>query len=219
MCNRFRSMSNAEEIAQRYKAFVKINFPDNPNVAPTDEVPIIALDQERGRKARLARFGLVPRWSKTLKQGLSMTNARIETVTEKPAFREAYRKRRCIIPADGYYEWREEDGLKQPYLFTMADHSPMALAGLWEWAKIDNQDVWSFTILTNEPNSLAQPIHDRMPCIVAEDKIEQWLDPEKGGLEQLTLFPSELMSVRRVNRAMNSPRMKDRHAIDSSSVE
>ncbi len=215
MCNRFRSLTNAAELAERYKVFLKKKLVDNPNAAPTEEVPIIALDPTGQRKLLIARFGLIPRHAKDVRQGYTLTNARVEKVMQKSAFREAYAKRRCIVPVEGYYEWREEHGHKQPYLFVMGDGSPMALAGLWDFAKINSQDVWSFTILTNEPNSLVKPIHDRMPCIVPNDRIDNWLDPKRGGIEQLELFPSHLMHMYAVDHVMNDSGVKNRKVINT----
>ena len=141
-------------------------------------------------------------------------NARVETVRTTPAYREAYQKRRCLIPVEGYYEWREEDGRKQPYLFTRADDDVMALAGLWDYAEIDNEKIFSFTLITGEPNSLSSPIHDRMPCIVDQDHVDGWLNLGQDGMEHLNPFPSQLMKVKPVNPAMNNPRMKDAAVID-----
>lgn len=214
MCNRIRSIQNADKVAERYKIPFRINFEPNPNVAPTDNAPIIRTSSSEGRKAQLARFGMIPSWAKDKKTGVKFTNARYETVKTTPAYREAFKKRRCIIPVEGYYEWREEDGKKQPYLFTRQDNDVMSLAGLWDYVELDNERIYSFTIITGEPNTLSSPVHDRMPCIVDNDNIDAWLDLSANGLDELIVFPSSLMKVHAVNPAMNNPRMKDASVID-----
>lgn len=164
MCARFKGMRNVQDIIDRYRVNERLNFEYNPNVAPSESVPIIRTSKTEGVKLEMARFGLVPSWAKDVKVGYSMINARADTIRD---FRNAYAHRRCIIPAHGFYEWKDEDGKKQPYLFQRKDGEPLSLAGVWEFAAIGNENIFSFANVTAEPNALIQPFHDRMPVAVS----------------------------------------------------
>ena len=160
----------------------------NYNVAPSQDVPIIRINKDsRKRELALAHWGLIPFWAKNVKVGYRMINARAETVAEKPAFRAAFKKRRCLIPLNGFYEWRKSGSAKQPYLIRIKDVAPFALAGLWErWHnQEDDTELESCTIIVTEANQLMTPIHDRMPVILSPNNYSRWLDPDAGNVNFL----------------------------------
>ena len=164
------------------------------NIAPTSQVLII-----RNNEAAMVRWGLVPRWAKDPTIGAKMNNARAETVAEKPSFREAYRKRRCLIPANGFYEWKLENGLKQPYYVYPSGGALFAFAGLWEqW-----NDLQTCAIITTEANAKMAAVHERMPVIVSPGEYSDWL----AGTEiSLRPCPDSAIDLRRVGRAVNNVR-------------
>lgn len=177
------------------------------NIAPSQDIPII-LD-EAPKTITTAKWGLIPSWAKDEKIGNSLTNARAETVAEKPAFRTAYRKRRCWVPADGFYEWKKTPLGKQPYRFTMKDGSLFFFAGLWEvWKNPKNgEDLRTVTLITTEPNAVTQPVHDRMPVILTPEHRDAWLSKETPvealrGL--LVPYPAEAMQATPVSPQVNS---------------
>ncbi len=193
------------------------NFEARYNIAPTQDAPVIRLNAASGeRKAAMFRWGLVPSWSKGPDSRHLMINARAETVAEKPAFRAALRHRRCLVPADGFYEWRKEGARKQPYRICQHDGEPFALAGLWERWEGAGEAIHSFAIVVTEANDLVRPIHDRMPVILdpldygawlgagAADEATRLLKPFGEG--ELTAYP--------VSLHVNSPKNDDRGCID-----
>jgi len=185
------------------------------NVAPGQAVPIARLAEGEatgGRSLVMVRWGLIPSWAKEPQIGYRMINARAETVAEKPAFRAAFRARRCLVVADGFYEWKSAGRTKQPYRIELADRSPFAFAGLWErWQAPEGAPIESCTILTTEANELLRPIHDRMPVILDEAGHEPWLDADQSrsvaGL--LRPFPVERMAAYPIGSRINSPRNDD----------
>jgi len=209
MCGRYASSRKPEDLAEEFEidaASVKetIVEPLAPdfNVAPTKQVYAVverAQDDEARRQLRAVRWGLVPFWAKDPKIGSRMINARMETVTEKPAFRQAFAKRRCLLPADGYFEWypTEQKGksgkpLKQPFYIHPADDSVMAMAGLYEIWKDPTRDdddplrfLWTCTVLTTTATDVAGQIHDRMPLLVEPERYSAWLDPAATDADQL----------------------------------
>lgn len=182
------------------------------NVAPTQDVPAVVLDEEGKRRLAPLRWGLIPFWAKDEKIGSRMINARSETVAEKNAFRDAFRKRRCLVLADGFYEWKKENGAKQPYYVHLADHEPFTFAGLWErWDQKGERDepIWSCTILTGPPNDKVKELHDRMPVILRGDARDLWLDHHAEGdavQEILGPVPAEETDFYPVSRLVNSPK-------------
>jgi putative SOS response-associated peptidase YedK len=200
-------------------------LPASYNIAPTQDARVILeraphedADGEATRQLRTLRWGLVPSWAKDLKIGSRMINARVETVTEKSAFKRAVAKRRLLVPADGYYEWEKREGrAKVPHFLHDADHDVLAFAGLYElWpdpAK-DHDDpdrwLWSFTILTTQATDALGHIHDRTPVIVPPDMRGDWLDPQLTDLDLvrqvLEALPEPTLSTREVSTAVNSPR-------------
>ncbi len=147
------------------------------NVAPTMPIPVVRLGA-KGYELVPMRWGLVPSWSETANPKFSAFNARVETAAVKRAFRESFRRRRCVIPVSGFFEWRVESGRKQPYFITAADGEGLALAGLWDEWRGEGKILLSCTILVGPPNELVAPLHDRMPVILKEENIRPWLDPQ-----------------------------------------
>ncbi len=151
------------------------------NVAPTQNAPVVRAAAQGGRRLDLLRWGLVPFWAQDPKIGNRMINARSETAAEKPSFRHALKQRRCVVPADGFYEWKKVGGgAKQPYHIHLHDRRPFVFAGLWErWTK-GPEPIESFTILTTSPNDKVAELHDRMPVILPREAWDLWLDPSVG---------------------------------------
>jgi putative SOS response-associated peptidase YedK len=146
------------------------------NIAPSQPVPIVRAAEE-GYELATVRWGLVPSWAKEPKSSYSMINARAETIAEKLAYRTPFRRRRCLIPADGFYEWRQTNGRKEPYHIRMKNREPFAFAGLWEHWEGEGQVIESCSIMVTEANELVRSIHDRMPVILAPEDYRLWLDP------------------------------------------
>ena len=180
MCGRYALYANLPALMARLGAGEAPPFPARYNIAPTQEAPVVMADGG-GRRAALARFGLVPAWSDGPTGRYSMINARAETVANKPAYRRPYRARRCLVPASGFFEWRGEAGRKQPWYITRDDGEPMAFAGLWEvWRDCDGTPLTSFAIVTTTANDPMRPIHPRMPVILPAAAWDTWLDVGAG---------------------------------------
>ena len=199
------------------------DLPPRYNIAPSQSVAaVIGGEDEPRRILKKLRWGLIPSWAKDPAIGARLINARSETVAEKPAFKSAFRKRRCLIPADGFFEWQKLTGNKkvpdgrrasgkQPYFIRLRDESPMAMAGLWEsWQGSDGAVIESCAILTTRCNELMEPIHNRMPVIIGRDDFDLWLgraDIKAGSLKDLACpFPSEKLVAYPVNPVVNNPR-------------
>jgi putative SOS response-associated peptidase YedK len=180
VCNRYRLTHSKQYLAERFQAWDEIEDSPRYNIAPTQ--PVLTVRKEQGKKSRkftTMRWGLIPSWATDMKIGNQTLNARSETVTTAPSFRESILTKRCLIPADGFYEWRPMGSVKQPYCFEVGEGDLFALAGLWDqWKSPDDEIIESCTILTTTPNSLVADMHDRMPVIVTPDKYEVWLDPD-----------------------------------------
>lgn len=187
------------------------------NIAPTQEAPIVRADGER-RTLSLARWGLVPYWAEDAKIGNRLINARSETAGSKPAFREALRRRRCLVPADGFYEWKKVGKSRQPYLFRPRDGHPLGLAGLWERWHDGPLTLESFTLLTTEANETLEPIHDRMPVILPPASFARWLDPANENPEELVPLlapcPADLLESLPVSTLVNDPTNEGAALID-----
>jgi len=181
------------------------------NVAPTQNLPVI-LD-EAPDTLTVAKWGLIPSWAKDEKIGASLINARCETAATKPSFRSAFRHRRCLVPADGFYEWQKATHGKVPHCIALVDESPFAFAGVWEtWRNPVGESLRTFSILTCAPNVLVAPIHDRMPVILRPENESQWLShdtPVEKLSEILTPFPPELMKAYPVSSRVNNARIDD----------
>ena len=186
MCGRYTLIADLGDLAQRFE-FDGSDFSYDPgyNIAPTESV--LTVRNMEGREAAFMKWGLIPFWAKDPKIGARMINARAETVAEKPAFRNALKRRRCLVLADGYYEWQKTPVGKRPYRIIMKSGEPFAMAGLWEtWRDPQGNVVPSCTIITTVANDFLSPIHDRMPIILPREKEELWLDPDTDDAAVLT---------------------------------
>ena len=208
MCARTRTNIPPSILEAIFKNLKSIQeYEPSFNVAPTEMAPIIAYGKE-GLSLINARFGLIPSWSKDLNISFSTFNARSEKVEIAKAFKVPFAKRHCIVPVSGFYEWRKENGKKQPYLFERRDGEPMFLAGLWDyWEPKEGDGTVSFSIITTEANQLMSDYHGRMPVILDENEFNDWLEskPDKSLLDP---YPSQLMSVRPISDAVNSVKHK-----------
>jgi putative SOS response-associated peptidase YedK len=213
MCGRFTLRVPASVVAEQFALFEVPPFTARFNIAPSQPVPVIRLVPDESAPQRQLvwlRWGLIPSWAKDKTIGNRLINARAETVAEKPSFRAALRRRRCLVAADGFYEWQREGKRKQPYYIRLRDDRPFAFAGLWEaWEGADATAVESCTLLTTSANELMRPIHDRMPVILAADAYGPWLDAALQKPEQvlplLQPYPSEAMIAYPVSTLVNSP--------------
>ena len=191
MCGRFTLTASPDQLAALFELPQEPVVVPRYNIAPTQPVAVVRLQpQTAAREWALTYWGLVPSWSKDPSMGARMINARAETVTEKPAFRAAFKRRRCLVPTSGFFEWQKQGKGKQPYYITTPDGSPFAIAGLWEyWEGADGSALESCTLLTTSANGLMQPLHDRMPVIVQPADYAQWLgsgrDETPKALDQL----------------------------------
>jgi putative SOS response-associated peptidase YedK len=228
MCGRFVSSSQPDEIARYFgaepsEALAEAAPTANYNVAPTNEV-IIVVESNDARRLELARWGLVPSWAKDPGIGAKMINARSETLATKPAFKRVFERKRCIIPADGFYEWQVVPGQKrkQPMFIHRADGDRFAFAGLWELWRDPNdptaEPLRTCTIITGAANEAIAPIHDRMPVMLPPDAWSTWLDPEVRDLDVvgrlLVPAPASIIAVHPVSTAVNHVRNKDASLID-----
>ena len=178
------------------------------NIAPTQEIPVVI--NEDGNRLIMCRWGLIPPWAKDLSISSRMINARAETLAEKPSFKGPFKKHRCLIVADGFYEWERTDSGKIPVYITMKDGRPLGFAGLYsDWRPLEGEVIRTCTIVTTEPNDLLEPIHNRMPVIIKPNDRDRWLDPGEHYLEKLSSllvpYPSDEMEAWEVSRAVNSP--------------
>ena len=180
------------------------------NIAPTQTIPAIVATEGGDRQFKPLRWGLIPSWSKDPAIGAKLINARSETVAEKPSFRSAFKQRRCLIVADGFYEWRKQSGKKQPFYFSLENGSPFAFAGLWEhWHDAEATQLETSTILTTVANQTVAQVHDRMPVILPAESYDRWLDPTADPSDLKALlrpYDSTLMIAYPVGLSVNSPR-------------
>ena len=207
MCGRFTLATPADQIAAQFQLVAVPELAPRYNIAPTQQVAAVRA-AEAGRELVLLRWGLVPTWAKDLSMGAKLINARAETAAEKPSFRSAMRQRRCIIPADGFYEWQAQAGGKQPFYIRLAHGGSFGLAGLWEhWKSPERAWIETCTILTTAANALMQPLHDRMPVILPPEAYALWLDPalhDPAPLQALLgPYPANLMVAAPVSKAVN----------------
>jgi putative SOS response-associated peptidase YedK len=207
MCGRYTLSAAGEQVAGQFGLAEAPQLAPRYNIAPTQMVPVVRAGPG-GRELAMLRWGLVPSWAKDLSIGARMINARAETAAEKPAFRSALRQRRCLVVADGFYEWQQAPAGKQPFYFRVHGGAPCGLAGLWEiWRGPDDTPVQTCTILTTRANPLLAPIHERMPVILPPDQYGLWLDPDMrdaGPLEHLfEPFPAEAMDSYPVGKGVN----------------
>lgn len=212
MCGRFTQTASPAVIAQQFGVAVPPLFTAHYNIAPSQPVAAIRIElSTTTRELVLLRWGLIPSWAKDPKVGHQCINAKAETVAEKPSFRAAFKSRRCLVIATGFYEWQVQGRRKQPMWIGLKSHRPFAFAGLWEqWHSPEGSDIESCTILTTEPTELLRPIHNRMPVILVPSTYDQWLDPTVHNAETLKSlirpYPSEELTAYPVSTLVNNPR-------------
>jgi putative SOS response-associated peptidase YedK len=202
MCGRFALKTLRSELINQFELDECAEYLPNGNIPPGTDIPVIRFSPEGRRVLHLLRWGLIPHWAKDPGIGAKLNNARGETVQEKPSFREAFKKRRSLIPADGFYEWKTEGKTKQPYYVSLASNEPMAMAGLWEsWRAPDGTIVRTACVITTAANALMAPIHERMPVIIAPDQWLPWLAGLVEDVEKLVVpCPAELLQTWPVKR-------------------
>ena len=220
MCGRYTLGMTPTEVLEALRAVGPP--PDSSprwNVAPTQAVMVAVITNEGGRQLRMMRWGLIPRWAKDAAIGNKLINARAETLAEKPSFRDAYRKRRCLVVADGFYEWRKAGAGKQPVWIHPVDGGVLTFAGLWEsWKGPAGTVVESCTIVTTAANELIGTFHHRMPVILPEEARDRWLAPgprDPAELADLLVpCPSDLLAIRPVTTRVNVPTREGRELIE-----
>jgi len=213
MCGRYTLTSSGDELALLFDLSEIPSLPPRYNMAPTQQAAVVRVTAPGApRHLDLLRWGLVPYWADDPKIGNRMINARSEGVADKPAYRSSFRKQRCLIPTDGFYEWKKEGKLKQPYHIRRKDRRPFAFAGLWSrWRPKEGgaEPLDTFTILTTDSNELIRPLHDRMPVILDPASFDLWLDPavdDRARLQELLLpYDGSVMETVPVSRTVNSP--------------
>ncbi len=222
MCGRSSLTKTEKELEDRFQAtfysdgLAQYNPLPNYNVAPSHFMPVITNTDSLHFQAY--RWGLIPFWAKDIKIGYKMINARIETLMEKSTFKMAVSQRRCLVPADGFYEWKkvkDANGklIKQPYRITTTDQEVFAMAGLWDrWTAADGQQVFSFTVITQTPNEVVKDIHNRMPAILTPDQEKLWLSddiPPQDLIDMIAPYPEDLMQAVPVSSKVNNVRNND----------
>jgi putative SOS response-associated peptidase YedK len=218
VCGRYRRTTSEEELAKRYHIPIprQTDLPISWNITPSQVVLAIRKNPETGERSLDGlRWGLVPSWAKDDKIAFKTINARVETIDTAASYRSAFKKRRCLIPTDGFYEWQRTGALKQPFSIGMKDDTPFVFAGLWEGWKGPGSEDWlrTCTIITCESNEFMATIHNRMPVILPEEVHEAWLNGE-AGKEVLTPFPADKMKAWPISTLVNTRRNNDPHIID-----
>lgn len=218
MCGRFTLHTPWAELREHFE--VAADAPEvqaSYNIAPSQDIPAVRVTDQQRELVRL-RWGLIPSWAKEAKTGYRMINARAETVAEKPAFRAALRRRRCLLPADGFYEWRQSAQGKQPYYIRMKDAGVFAFAGLWEHWQHADELIESCAIIVTEANDTVRPVHERMPVIIEPADYAQWLDPQRqlpeAVLDLLRPYPAAAMMAYPVSTYVNSPAQNNAQCIE-----
>lgn len=210
MCGRFVQYTLFPLLEKEFSLKFGEEIPLRPswNIAPTQQVPVVI--NEEGNRMITCRWGLIPPWAKDPSIGSRMINARAETLAEKPSFKGPLKKHRCLIVADGFYEWKKTEGGKVPIFVTMKDGRPFGFAGLYsDWHPPGGEVIRTCTIVTTEPNKLLEPIHNRMPVIIQPEDRDKWLDPDELDPDKLLPllgpYPSDELDAWEVSRTVNSP--------------
>jgi putative SOS response-associated peptidase YedK len=229
MCGRYLLKSSVDALRRAFGFVEQPNLMPRYNIAPTQDAPVLRQRREpKGeRTLQMLRWGLIPSWAKDTKIAAKLINARAESIAEKPSFRSAFRRRRCLVPADGFYEWRAEGTRKQPYLIVRRDREPFAFAGLWErWTPKEpdaaSASIDSFTIVTTDANALLKPLHVRMPVILAPEDYGRWLDPDAAEADLLALLkpaPQEWLGYAPVSPRVNAAAVDDAALIETIGAE
>lgn len=220
MCGRYSLFAKKEDVAERFHLtnYEQLEWFERYNIAPSQQVLAIIRD-EQGNRAGFLKWGLVPSWASDVKIGYKMINARMETVDQKPSFKQLLKRRRCLIPADGFYEWKRDGNKKQPYRFQLKTKQPFAFAGLWDRWEEGDKVIHSCTIITTEANQLVRDVHDRMPVILTKEEEQIWLDRSVVDFLELKklLVPynAEEMEMYPVSTLVNSPKNDVKEMINS----
>jgi putative SOS response-associated peptidase YedK len=220
MCGRYDNLIPRAAYGALFRTIriPRSNFPPRYNIAPTDQIPVVRIDPRDGeRELIMARWGLIPFWMKD-KPRVPHINARVETVHKLPLFREAFAKRRCLIPATGFYEWQQRDDGKQPFRFRRKDLEPFAFAGIWEFNRLGGEEILSAAMIVGEPNPLVGGVHDRMPVMLMTEDYDRWLGATAGLNElraMLRPYDANLMEAYAVSRAVNSVKNDKEECIES----
>lgn len=219
MCGRFTLHASTEEIAREFDLATMPALAPRYNIAPSQALLAIRLDEGQRRSVPL-RWGLVPHWATDPKIAYKMINARGETVADKPSFRDAFKKRRCLIPADGFYEWKKLGKAKQPYHIRRVEGRPFAFAGLWErWQPPNGEPLETCTIVTTTANAVLAELHERMPVMLLPEAYAEWLDPTRPATrlkELIAPYPAELLVASPVSTRVNSPKFDDAACLQPS---
>jgi putative SOS response-associated peptidase YedK len=220
MCGRYVLIITGKMLAANYELAEAPEISPRYNIAPSQEAPVIRYNEESGqREFGFLKWGLVPFWADEPKTGYKTINARAETVEKSPAYRAAFKRRRCLVPADGFYEWKKVDKSKEPYLIHRPQWENFAFAGLWErWEGGDGRVIESYSIITTEPNDLIRKIHNRAPVILNRADYGTWIDPETAASTARKLLrPYEGdLEMYRVDKRVNSPSNDDPSCIEEA---
>ncbi|MEM8780386.1 MAG: SOS response-associated peptidase [Cyanobacteria bacterium P01_G01_bin.49] len=208
MCGRFTLTCDAVRITVFFQLATVPKLRPRYNIAPSQLIATIVQQEQEAKQLRLMKWGLIPGWAKDPKIGHRLINARAETLSEKPSFRSAFKRRRCLIVADGFYEWQQTKTGKQPYYIQFKNQQLFAFAGLWEiWHSEKNEEIESCSIITTKANELIKPIHHRMPVILSPNTYSQWLDPTVTSIDKVQSFlapyDSADMEVYQVSEKVN----------------
>jgi putative SOS response-associated peptidase YedK len=218
MCGRYALDASAQDLIDYFGLARGVDFPVRFNIAPSSSVPVIRQNPGGERMAGLLKWGLVPHWAKDASIGNRLANARAETLGEKASFRTAWQRRRCLVPATGFYEWHTEGRVKLPYYIHRKDGQLLALGGLWEsWMSPEGTLLRTFCLITTTPNRVMAPIHDRMPVIIGPEDHAAWLDPQMPGQELSKLlapYPAEAIEAWPVDRRVSSARVEGAELIE-----
>ncbi|MCH8859396.1 MAG: SOS response-associated peptidase [Proteobacteria bacterium] len=224
MCGRFTLTSLPDPLIEMLGLESWPEFEPRHNIAPTQDAPVVLAAPDGAPdggplQLRMMRWGLIPSWTQEQKSGALLINARCENAAEKPSYRSAFKNRRCLMLADGFYDWKRIGKRKQPYYFTLRDRQPFAFAALWErWTNPDGQAIETCALLTTEPNELMRPVHDRMPVILAPQDYRRWLGPPRPGAELLSRlfepYASSEMACHPVGAMVNNSAMETPDCIE-----
>ncbi len=223
MCGRFEIHSTLEIIAQIFGIDdIIFDYQPSYNIAPSQDILLVVKNGKR--RLLKSRWGFVPSWSKDLSTGYKMINARAESIAEKETFKTAFEKQRCLVVADGFFEWKKEGATKKPFYIRLKSRQPFGFAGLYnDWTSPEGEEIITSTIITTDSNELVQPLHDRMPVITPSDKYDLWLDTSIHDKDRLTpilkAFPSEKMELYPVTQKMNSFKHNDPENIKPAEME
>ncbi len=216
MCGRFSLATDQTILQEHFEFLIHEELEFRYNIAPSQDILVVG-SNGKDRVGTKMRWGLVPPWAKDTKIGYKMINARAESLDEKVSFKRPFQSQRCLILCDGFYEWKKEGNMKQPYRFMMKNNKPFAFAGLWErWDKGD-KPLFTCTIITTKPNELLEEVHDRMPVILPEDKYDEWIDRNQTNYNELKSllvpYQANFMDCYPVSSLVNSPKNESKECI------